>query len=122
MTPGDGSPRRSNRVNRLLATGLVLLMATSAVALGAVVGAPAERTDGPAADGPTAGSLADLDVPVTIVWGREADLTPLAYGRDLAEAADARLVVFEEARLLPHVEHADRFLELLEEELLKRPQ
>jgi pimeloyl-ACP methyl ester carboxylesterase len=62
-------------------------------------------------------TLAACDVPVTLVWGREADITPLSYGRDLAEAADGRLVVFSNARLLPHVEHAERFLEELERDL-----
>jgi pimeloyl-ACP methyl ester carboxylesterase len=61
--------------------------------------------------------LADCGVPVTLVWGREADITPLSYGRDLAEAADARLIVFDDARLLPHVEHAERFLEELKTDL-----
>ena len=62
-------------------------------------------------------TLAGCAVPITLVWGREADITPLSYGRDLAEAADARLVVFEDARLLPHVEHAERFLDELEADL-----
>ena len=56
--------------------------------------------------GPT---LADLDVPTTMVWGREADLPPLSTGRQLAETADATLVVFDDAKLLPHVEFPDRF-------------
>ncbi|MUW14899.1 alpha/beta fold hydrolase [Halorubrum sp. CBA1125] len=63
-----------------------------------------------------AAALAALDAP-TIVWGREADVSPLADGRDLAEAADARLVVFDRARLLPHVEHPDRFVETVHESL-----
>jgi pimeloyl-ACP methyl ester carboxylesterase len=54
-------------------------------------------------------TLASLDVPLTIVWGREADIVPLEHGRDLAEAADARLVVFDRARLLPHYEHPRAF-------------
>ena len=62
-------------------------------------------------------TLAACEAPITLVWGREADITPLSYGRDLAEAADARLVVFEDARLLPHVEHADQFLEELTADL-----
>ncbi|WP_129114932.1 alpha/beta fold hydrolase [Halegenticoccus tardaugens] len=62
-------------------------------------------------------ALADLDVPVTLVWGREADVTPLSDGRDLAEEADARLVVFDDALLLPHVEHAEQFLDTLRGEL-----
>ncbi len=55
--------------------------------------------------------LADLDVPVTLVWGREADITPLSEGQTLARRADARLVVFDEALLLPHAEHPERFVE-----------
>jgi pimeloyl-ACP methyl ester carboxylesterase len=62
-------------------------------------------------------TLAACEIPVTLVWGREAEITPLSYGRDLAESADARLLVFENARLLPHVEHAERFLEELRTDL-----
>lgn len=65
-----------------------------------------------------AAALAGLDVPPTIVWGREAEVSPLADGRELADAADARLVVFDRARLLPHVEHPDRFVETVEEALV----
>ena len=61
--------------------------------------------------------LAELDVPVTVVWGREAEITPLSEGRALAEAADARLVVFDAAKLLPHVEYPDQFVETLRDEL-----
>jgi pimeloyl-ACP methyl ester carboxylesterase len=61
--------------------------------------------------------LADLDVPVTLVWGREADITPLAEGRDLADEANAKLVVIDRARLLPHAEHPRQFVEIVEEEL-----
>jgi pimeloyl-ACP methyl ester carboxylesterase len=64
-----------------------------------------------------AATLGSLDVPVTLVWGREADITPLSDGRDLADEADARLVVFDDAKLLPHVEHADAFVETLRQEL-----
>ncbi len=56
-------------------------------------------------------TLASLGVPVTFVWGREADVTPLKEGRELAEAADARLVVFDDAKLLPHVEFPESFVE-----------
>jgi pimeloyl-ACP methyl ester carboxylesterase len=59
----------------------------------------------------------EFDAPVTFVWGREADITPLAEGRDLAEAADARLVVFDDAKLLPHVEFPDQFADTVREEL-----
>ncbi|QKY16128.1 alpha/beta hydrolase [Halorubrum sp. CBA1229] len=65
-----------------------------------------------------AAALADLDVPPTIVWGREAEVSPLADGRDLADESGARLVVFDRARLLPHVEHPDRFVETVRESLV----
>lgn len=53
--------------------------------------------------------LGDLDVPTTICWGREADLSTVADGTELAEAAERELVVFDDAKLLPHVERADAF-------------
>jgi len=46
----------------------------------------------------------DAGVETTLVWGRESSVTPLADGRRLAEAADCRLVVVDDAKLLPHVE------------------
>jgi pimeloyl-ACP methyl ester carboxylesterase len=58
-------------------------------------------------------ALAGLDAPLTIVWGADADLPPIERGRDLADAADARLVTFEYAKLLPHVEHPERFVEVV---------
>ncbi|WP_122089126.1 alpha/beta fold hydrolase [Halalkalicoccus subterraneus] len=61
--------------------------------------------------------LSDLDVPTTLVWGREADITPLRQGRTLAETADAKLVVIDRARLLPHVEHPREFVGVIREEL-----
>jgi pimeloyl-ACP methyl ester carboxylesterase len=60
-------------------------------------------------------SLAAVDVPATLVWGREADITPLSAGRDLADRANARLVVFDDAMLLPHVEFPDQFVEAVRE-------
>jgi pimeloyl-ACP methyl ester carboxylesterase len=57
------------------------------------------------------GALASVDVPATLVWGREADITPLSSGRDIAERGDARLVVFDDAMLLPHVEFPGQFVE-----------
>jgi pimeloyl-ACP methyl ester carboxylesterase len=56
-------------------------------------------------------ALRDADAPVTVVWGRDATLPPLSRGRDLADAAGARLVVFDHAKLLPHVEYPDEFVE-----------
>lgn len=61
--------------------------------------------------------LAAVDVPVTLVWGREALVTPLEEGRKLANRANARLVVVDESRLLPHAEHPGPFLEVLLDEL-----
>ena len=57
--------------------------------------------------------LADLAVPTTLAWGREADITPLSEGRTLARRADARLVVFDDSLLLPHVEHPDQFVDVV---------
>ncbi|QZP37295.1 alpha/beta fold hydrolase [Halobaculum magnesiiphilum] len=57
-----------------------------------------------------ADALAALEAPTTIVWGREADLPPLAEGRDLADAAGCELVVFDDAMLLPHVEFGEQFV------------
>jgi len=56
-------------------------------------------------------ALAALDVPVTLVWGEDADITPLSEGRELAERADATLVVFGDSLLLPHVEHPEQFVD-----------
>ncbi|WP_259519656.1 alpha/beta fold hydrolase [Halanaeroarchaeum sp. HSR-CO] len=58
-------------------------------------------------------SLAAFDGPVTLVWGRESVTPRLAAGRDLADAVDARLVVLDRSRLLPHDEHPDEFLEAI---------
>jgi pimeloyl-ACP methyl ester carboxylesterase len=66
-----------------------------------------------------ASALAETDVPVTLFWGREADITPLSAGRDLADATGAKLVVFDDARLLPHVEHGERFADALAAELAR---
>ncbi|USZ68194.1 alpha/beta hydrolase [Halorussus salilacus] len=65
--------------------------------------------------------LAAVEVPVTIVWGRDATVTPLGEGEKLAEAADTKLVVFDEARLLPHAEHPGPFLDVLLDELSEEP-
>jgi len=58
--------------------------------------------------------LTALDVPTTLIWGREAETTPLSEGRDLAETADARLAVVDYAKLLPHAEHPEAFLEAMD--------
>lgn len=61
--------------------------------------------------------LAALEVPVTLVWGRDAELVPLREGRTLAEAADLDLVVIDYATQLPHAEHPEKFVEYLTAEL-----
>lgn len=62
-------------------------------------------------------ALAALDAPTTLVWGREAELPPLSEGRELAEEADARLVVFDRTKLLPHVEYPEQFVDAVRESL-----
>lgn len=64
-----------------------------------------------------ADTLAAVDAPVTLVWGREAAVTPLADGKALAETADARLVVLDDTSLLPHAEQPDSFLDAVRTEL-----
>ncbi|MFP9191728.1 alpha/beta fold hydrolase [Natronosalvus vescus] len=61
--------------------------------------------------------LAALEVPTTLIWGRDAKLVPLRDGRELADAADLDLVVVDYATQLPHAEHPERFLEYVEAEL-----
>ncbi|MFD1512142.1 alpha/beta fold hydrolase [Halomarina rubra] len=63
-------------------------------------------------------TLAGLDVPTTLVWGRDADILPVEGGHDLAEVADARLVVFDDALLLPHYEHPAEFAALVRGEVV----
>jgi len=64
-----------------------------------------------------ADAIRSLDVSTTIVWGRDADITPLSDGRELADEADATLVVFDRALLLPHVEFPEKFLEVVEDRI-----
>jgi pimeloyl-ACP methyl ester carboxylesterase len=66
-------------------------------------------------------ALAALDTPVTLVWGRNSDLSPLAEGRAIAEVGDTELVVFDRAKLLPHVEHPEEFLEVVRDEVAPEP-
>ena len=62
-----------------------------------------------------AAAIQSLDVSTTIVWGRDADITPLSDGRKLADEADATLVVFDKAYLLPHVEFPDQFVDVADQ-------
>ncbi|WP_248897645.1 alpha/beta fold hydrolase [Haloplanus halobius] len=61
------------------------------------------------------GALRTAEMPVTLLWGRDATLPPLSRGRDLAQQADARLVVFDHTKLLPHVEHPEAFVDAVRE-------
>jgi pimeloyl-ACP methyl ester carboxylesterase len=62
-------------------------------------------------------ALASVDEPVTMIWGGEAGLPPVERGREMAEAAGARLFVVEGADLLPHAEFPADFLEAVGEAL-----
>jgi len=66
-------------------------------------------------------ALAALDSPVTLVWGRNSELSPLAEGRAIAEVGDTDLVVFDRAKLLPHAEHPEAFLEVVRGEAAPEP-
>jgi len=63
-------------------------------------------------------ALVAVDAPVTLVWGRNAEVAPLSEGRELAERADTGLVVFDRTKLLPHAEHPEEFVETIREEIL----
>jgi len=62
-------------------------------------------------------ALRESGVPITICWGGAAEVTPLEQGRELAESAAVKLVVLEDADLLPHGEFPDEFLSVLRDEL-----
>lgn len=57
--------------------------------------------------------LGTLDIPVTLVWGREATRPPLAVGRRYEAIGDTTLLIVDETRLLPHAERPEAFLEAL---------
>lgn len=61
-------------------------------------------------------ALTAVDVPVVLVWGRNAETSPLEDGRELAEVADTGLVVFDRAKLLPHAEHPEEFVTVVRDE------
>jgi len=62
-------------------------------------------------------TLAAVDAPVTLVWGRNTEMTPLSEGREIAERGEAGLVVFDRAKLLPHAEHPDQFVDVVRDEV-----
>ena len=62
-------------------------------------------------------SLAKLDAPTTLVWGREVSFPPLRDGRAIADFASVKLVVVDRARSMPHLEQSGAFFDILAEEL-----
>lgn len=62
-------------------------------------------------------ALAELACPVTLIWGRMAKQPPLSEGRELADHADAELLVVEGAGDRPHVETPDAFVDALHRSL-----
>jgi len=66
-------------------------------------------------------SLAEIKVPVLLVYGADDRLTPVKLGRDMAaQIPDARLVVIEAAGHLPNIERPDAFNAAVLEFLLSR--
>lgn len=65
-------------------------------------------------------TFAEIDAPITLVWGRAVETTPVSAGKRLAETADARLLVFENADLLPHAQHPTAFVEIFEGDAVAR--
>lgn len=57
--------------------------------------------------------LKGIDVPTTLVWGADATHPTRTAGRELAERGGCRLLVFENAKLLPHAEHPEAFVRTL---------
>jgi pimeloyl-ACP methyl ester carboxylesterase len=59
------------------------------------------------------GKLARIAVPVTLIWGRHDQLTPLRIGERLSDRLDWPLRVIERAGHLPHLEQPDAFVDAL---------
>lgn len=58
--------------------------------------------------------LGELDLPVTMIWGADDGLLPVAYAEALRDRiAGARLHVIEGAAHIPHRQRPERFLECL---------
>ncbi|MDZ7746249.1 MAG: alpha/beta hydrolase [Halobacteriales archaeon] len=58
--------------------------------------------------------LAALDVPVSIVWGSEAEMPEPEVGRAMADTAGASFTSIDGTDLLPHAEQPTAFLETFE--------
>ncbi|HEV2882704.1 MAG TPA: alpha/beta fold hydrolase [Pyrinomonadaceae bacterium] len=66
-------------------------------------------------------AFARLTQPVTLVWGKDDITTPVAQADALCRLnPGARLEVFDQCRMTPQTEHAERFNELLRATLLAR--
>lgn len=60
------------------------------------------------------GRLADLHVPVTLIWGRDDGVLPVLYAEALQKKiSGARLEVIEGAAHIPHRQQPDKFFECL---------
>ncbi|MFB6284695.1 MAG: alpha/beta fold hydrolase [Halobacteria archaeon] len=57
--------------------------------------------------------LREFDGDAALIWGENADLTPVEEGRVLADEAEVDLEVIRESKLLPHVEHPEKFVDSL---------
>ena len=64
-----------------------------------------------------ADAIDTLDIEPTILWGRDAEITPLSQGRELASEADVPLVVIDHSKLLPHVEFPAEFTDIVAQQL-----
>jgi len=63
------------------------------------------------ADVDLADALADVDGPITIVWGASAETTPPEVGRELAEDVGADFTEIARTALVPHAERPSAFLD-----------
>jgi pimeloyl-ACP methyl ester carboxylesterase len=51
--------------------------------------------------------------PVTLIWGAHDPVFPIADARELADAIDSELIVIDDARHAPMLEHPDRVAEVV---------
>jgi pimeloyl-ACP methyl ester carboxylesterase len=66
-------------------------------------------------------AFANLSLPITLVWGRQDVVNPLANAAELLQLnPNADLEIFDRARMLPHEEHSEKFNDLIRQTLLPR--
>jgi pimeloyl-ACP methyl ester carboxylesterase len=66
------------------------------------------------------GNYAHLPTPVTIVWGREDNLTPLEQGKYLhAIIPNNEFIVLDNVGHIPMIDDHDRYIEILKKQLAK---